>query len=283
MKRIAVTQDSLRVSPEGLHLEASLEGSPHSVVASGAGLSRVLRAIESNSDFVIITPFRGVNSFSQNVSAFKALPKRVRQILNEPKIGGYWLIGHWTECSVDLEEGQTSDQCVALGGKLQHSLEYSWLFVRPQYVPQKEWLAAFSKIAKEYKQDAFVSRSDGKTAVVAGSDGTVWESLSTVGAIEGTLEKLAWLRANRAGYGYTELKKLRDNGRIQPIVFEVKSASKESFAENVRSSSNSFALYQVVPASSSQSQAFIYHEGVKSIKDVTAKDIGDIHRNLWPI
>lgn len=281
MKRIATTRDSLRVSQAGLHLEATLGGSPHSVIAAGAGLSRVLRAIESDSDFVIITPFRGVNSFSQNVSAFKALPKRVRQVLDEPKIGGYWLIGHWTECSIDLQEGQTSDQCVALGGKLQHSLEYSWLFVRPEYVSQAEWQAAFSKIAKEYKQDAFVSRVNGKTSVVAGSDGSVWESLSTVGAIEGTLEKLAWLRANRAGYGYTELKKLREKGRIQPIVFEVKSAAKESFAEDIKASSYSFSLYQAVPASSSQSQAFIY-EGIRSIKDLTAAQIGAAHRASWP-
>lgn len=281
MKRIVTYKDGLRVSSEGLHLEATIEGNPHSVVAAGAGLSRVLRAIESDSDFVIITPFRGVNSFSQNVSAFKALPKRVRQVLNEPKIGGYWLIGHWTECSIDLQEGQTSDQCVALGGKLQHSLEYSWLFVRPEYVSQAEWQSAFSKIAKEYKQDAFVSRANGKTSVVAGSDGSVWESLSTVGSIEGTLEKLAWLRANRSGYGYTELKKLRDKGRIQPIVFEVKSASKESFAEDIKSSCNGFALYQAVPASSSQSRAFIY-EGIRSVKELTASQIGESHRASWP-
>lgn len=281
MKRISLEggiQNTLRVSNSGF--SATIHDSdnvPISVVASGGGLSRIMQHLESNRDFVVITPFRGTRPLSQNVSLFKRLPGKVRTLFNEKKIGGFWLVGHWTECSLVLPEGEMSARCEALGGKLTHSLEYSWLFIRPDSINQAEWERVFASLAVALEQDAYVARRNSKTYVLEGSDSQVWETLTSSSSVEEAMGRLAWLRANRAAYGYTELRKLREKGRLQPIVSGIETASLDVKMHG----KYEFSTYLTLPLNHANSMAAQYTGQLFLSDGMTAADVVEEHLALF--
>lgn len=196
-------------------------------LASGANLSRVLRRIGSEVDFLMITSFRAGDedqnkvwtprTKSQNERLFTRLPGELRSLLGSKRVGAYWLVAHWTTCTVPLN-GAPLSECTALGGHIADSLEYSWLFTRDDpKVSGEAWLEAAKTLAKRYDQDSFVIRLDGETTL-RGSTGDVWKTLSTDQAVEEAWKNLTEIREKEPYYGYSELRKVRERGRIQPIV-----------------------------------------------------------------
>jgi hypothetical protein len=213
-------------------------------VASGANLSRVLQRIGSNVDFMLITCFRphdevtdtqGLSqkvprSMDKNQSLFYGMPKELRSLVGTDKVGGYWMIGHWTNCVIDGEEQENFplNQCAESGGEVQDNLEYSWLFTRDDAsITPDAWLQAGCDLSVKYDQQAFIVRLAGETTLRS-QKGAVWDSLSSEGTIDEAWKNLAKLRATKPFYGYTELKRLRSKGRRQPLVLAPKETEEKA-------------------------------------------------------
>lgn len=213
-------------------------------VASGAGLNRLLQRIGSAKDFLLITPFRGFDraegttpkprSKSENERLFQAFPAELRGLLGTKRIGAYWLVGHWTECSVNLN-GKPMTECTAIGGEIVDNLEYSWFFSRDdESVTSEAWLNTAIALATKYAQDGFIIRVDGETTLRK-QNGTVSKVLETDRVIQDAWANLARMRGdanNETGYGYTELRKVRERGRRIPVVMPPAPQSAEN-AESV--------------------------------------------------
>ncbi|NMM36004.1 MAG: hypothetical protein HHJ09_00620 [Glaciimonas sp.] len=191
----------------------------HAGRTAAADLGRVLSRINQNEDFLIITPFRSERSFPQNKAHFFQLPNDLRVRTSNPKIGGYWLIGHWKECSYSGLAGvQTTQHCEAIGCHIIDALEYSWLFIKPAEISSDLWKGSAIEIARLYDQDAFVIHIGG-SSYLCGIDGAEWERLSAKGSVEKACEALAWLRANCPSFGYADVLKFRAHGGVSPIAF----------------------------------------------------------------
>lgn len=217
-------------------------------VRTAGGLSRVMRWIEGEQGFLAITTFRRSNSFAQNRALFTRLPGELRHMLGTVKVGAYWMIGHWAECSVEMPPGAASlvEGCRAAGGSLKDQLEYSWFFVQPSGVDGKAWLRAGTRLAETYAQDAFILRQTGGEAGLHDKGGALLDTLGTAGAVSQGLQLLTWMRAHSDTYGYSELRHLREHGRLQPIVF---TSSPQAEGGGAASSRQARAGYGVADAS----------------------------------
>ena len=178
---------------------------------SGAGLSRVLSKLDSGVDFLFITAFRGSNSIKQNIKNNNELIKYARKEL-QIELGAYKIVGHWKECSIPLESGQTLKDCT---GKIINALEETWLFTKPDNVSSEDFDKLAQKVARKYDQDAYVIRLKGKLTL-KGKDGTDWADLGKASSksLSSGFSKIADQQ------GYSELDKLRKRGRSANIVFE---------------------------------------------------------------
>ena len=178
---------------------------------SGAGLSRVLQKLDSGIDFMFITAFRGSRTVKQNISKNNELIKFVRNEIGK-KIGAYKIVGHWKECSEPLDDGEKISDCK---GKINNALEETWLFTKPENLSSDDFNNLGQKVAKKYDQDAYVIRSN-NVLTLTGKDGSVWENLgkATKDSLTSGFQKIVGLQ------GYSELKKLRNKGRNNNIVFE---------------------------------------------------------------
>jgi hypothetical protein len=178
---------------------------------SGAGMGRVLKMLEDGKDFVMITASRGGKSNKENQSNNYSLIKYIRQEIGM-KVGAYKLVGHWKECSETLGDNDTIADCK---GQITDTLEESWLVIKPDDIPSDVFLDISNKVAKKYNQDAYVIRKEGKLTLNS-KNGDVWADLGRANrkSLSTGFGKIAGLQ------GYTELKKVRNTGRIQNIVFE---------------------------------------------------------------
>ena len=140
---------------------------------SGAGLNRVLSVLEDQSkDFLFITASRGDKTSKENRKGNNQLIKALRKKLGK-EIGAYKIIGHWKECSVPLEDGETIKDCK---GAVKNALEETWLIVKTDDITSETFDNVAQEIAKKYYQDAYVIRTKGKLTL-NGKDGTVWGDL----------------------------------------------------------------------------------------------------------
>lgn len=178
---------------------------------SGAGISRVLKTLENNADFLIITAFRGSNTKKENQKANNELIKYIRSEFGN-KAGAYKLVGHWKECSEPLEDGQKISDCK---GTIKDSLEESWLIARPKDVTKEDFFSTAKKTAKKYNQDAFVIRQNG-VLTLNGKDGETWADLGKANkkSLSTGFSRVIDVQ------GYSELKKTRKSGRNINIIFE---------------------------------------------------------------
>lgn len=178
---------------------------------SGAGLSRVLQKLESNEGFIFITAFRGSESTKNNIKKNNDLIKSLRSEIGT-KVGAYKIVGHWKECSEPLKDNEDISKCK---GTITNALEETWLIIKPESVSSDDFDKVAQKIAKKYNQDAYVIRKNGKLTL-NGKDGSVWEDLGKANkeSLSSGFSKISNIQ------GYSELKKLRNKGRTQNIVFE---------------------------------------------------------------
>jgi hypothetical protein len=178
---------------------------------SGAGISRVLKTLDSGVDFLIITAFRGTSSKKENTQNNNKLIKYIRSEYGT-KIGAYKLVGHWKECSEPLKDNEKISDCK---GQITDTLEESWLIVKPDDFNSEDFLKIAIKSATKYNQDAFIIRKDGKLTI-NGKDGTVWEDLGKANkkSLSQGFSKIVDVQ------GFSELKKNRGKGRSANIVFE---------------------------------------------------------------
>ena len=201
-KDIVLSQQTLRESYERDYYGTIDE--------SGAGLSRVLSKIDSGIDFLFITASRGSFSKKQNAERNNELIKYIRSEVGV-KIGAYKIIGHWKECTTELKDGQTIQDCP----NIVNALEETWLFTRPDELSAEQFNELAQKVSKKYEQDAYVIRLDGKLTL-NGKDGSEWADLGKASkdSISVGFNKIVNVQ------GYSELAKLRNKGRVENIVFE---------------------------------------------------------------
>ena len=176
-----------------------------------AGISRVVKTLEDGKDFAIITAFRGNKTIKQNIQNNNKLIKELRSDLGQ-EVGAYKIVGHWKECSVPLEDGETIKDCK---GKIENALEESWLVKKPDSISSDRFENAIKKVAKKYDQDGYVIRKNGKLTL-NGKDGEVWDDLGKANkdSISNGFKRLLDVQ------GYSELKKDRVHGKTRSIIFE---------------------------------------------------------------
>jgi len=200
------------------YLTDDLEVEERCILESGASLSRVMSKLKDESvDFCIITAFRKYEngekvSIKTNQTKNNQLLKDVRSKLGKG-YGAYRLVGHWKECSVELPDDINISQCSSYGGRIEDSLEESWLILNQ---PSTDlFFGVMQQIAKKYKQDAFVARIDGDFGLY-GKDGSKWENFGKVSndSISSSFKKVIGLQ------GYSELKKKRIKGDVHNIIFD---------------------------------------------------------------
>lgn len=204
-KRMSSIENALEIK------EQYDDGYVGTIDESGAGMSRVIKMLDDGGDFIMITASRGDKSRKENQKNNNDLIRYIRQELGM-KTGAYKLVGHWKECSEVLGDGETIADC---GGDIVDTLEESWLIIKPNNVSSDDFLDMANKAAKKYHQDAYVIRKEGKLTLNS-KNGDVWGDLGRAGreSLSTGFRKIMGLQ------GYTELKKTRDSGRIQNIVFE---------------------------------------------------------------
>lgn len=187
------------------------------ILESGASLNRIMSTLsKKNLDFGIITSFRKSDEISLDKKQEKndQLLKYIRSMLGDQKAyGTYRMIGHWKECSVPLQDGDTIKQCVLRGGVIQDTVEESWLIINDKYNP--DFFDALRKSAREYNQDAFIARINGKFGLF-GKDGSIWDEWPDFNKNTITV---AWERLLNK-QGYSELKNKRVHGKIHHFIFE---------------------------------------------------------------
>lgn len=178
---------------------------------SGAGMSRVLKMLDSGKDFIMITTSRGNKSTKENQKNNNKLIKYIRDKIGM-KVGAYKLVGHWKECSETLGDGENISDCK---GTITDTLEESWLIVKPDDIPSNVFLDIANNVATKYNQDAYVIRKEGKLTLNS-KNGDEWANLGNANrnSLTTGFGKIMGLQ------GYTELKKVRNTGRLQNIVFE---------------------------------------------------------------
>lgn len=228
--------------------------------ASGTNLARVLARIGSDVDFILITAFRPFDeeegsapvprSKNKNRSDFYQIPGQIRAAAGSKRIGAYWLVGHWSEPDPD--------------GQIVDSLEYSWMLVKDDpNVSEEAWLGAAQSVAAQYNQFGFIIRLNGEMTVRR-PDGSVFQALSTDRAVEDAWKNLAKLRASGEAHGYTELRKMRERGRIQPIVFQDKEQVLKTSSYHAHGAGKLYDIefFLVEPHNNSAKMGFHY-QGIK--------------------
>lgn len=191
--------------------EQDFYGTVGTIDEAGANLSRVLKMLEGDVDFLIITASRGDKSRKENSSNNNALIKDIRDKLGK-KIGAYKLVGHWKECSEELKDNEKITDCK---GTVKHTIEETWLIIKPADVDVDKLETLAKENARRYNQDAYIIRKSGKLTV-NGKDGTVWEDLGKASkdSISSGFSRVL------SKQGYTELAKMRKHGRTNNIIFE---------------------------------------------------------------
>jgi len=184
------------------------------LLEAGASLSRIMKQLTSDKDFVMITAFRKEHPYKVNQKRNNSLLREFRSQLGTQKdFGAYRLIGHWKECSVVLPDGVTIDKCLEYGGTITNTIEEVWMILNDSNNPN--FFDAAIKMVKKYDQDAIVARVNGNFGLF-GKDGMKWESFGQV-----TKNTLSYGFNRIVGIqGYTEVAKMRKRGRITNIVFE---------------------------------------------------------------
>lgn len=178
---------------------------------SGAGIARVLKMLDDNKDFLMITASRGNKTRKENQKNNNNLISYIRKELGM-KVGAYKLVGHWKECSEPLDDGETLADCK---GGISDTLEESWLIIKPDDISGDLFRDIANKVAKKYNQDAYVIRKDGKLTLNS-KNGDEWIDL---GKANRSSLSTGFVRISGI-QGYSELKKVRNSGRVQNIVFE---------------------------------------------------------------
>ena len=112
---------------------------------SEASLSRLVSMVQ-NKDFCIATAFRSNFSKKQN----RQRNKELFSMLQGKQMGGYMLVGHWQEAPDGTDWKDASPE------QLQDITEESVLFVRPDSMPQEEFISMAVEIAKKFNQDAVI-------------------------------------------------------------------------------------------------------------------------------
>jgi len=183
---------------------------------SGAGIKRVISQL-GKEDFIIISASRGANSKKINRSRHNQLIKSIRSAFEggSKDFGSYQLVGSWKECTKKLEGDQKISDCVAIGGEIKNALELSWAIPKPASVDSADLFKIGQSLAKQYNQDAFIAKIDGKMGLF-GKDGSQWETWGNVSqqSITKGFEKIISLQ------GFSSLKKDRDRGIVRNIIFE---------------------------------------------------------------
>lgn len=110
-----------------------------------AGLSRLLSRIQGR-DFAIATAFRGDYSKAEN----RKRNAELLQTLNQRRMGGYMLIGHWQEAPDGVDYNDADP------GTLTDVVEESVLFVKPDGMSTEDFEAFCTGIARRYNQDAVI-------------------------------------------------------------------------------------------------------------------------------
>ena len=205
---------------------------------------------------MLITAFRSERTKAENEKDFRTLPGILRSFFKSTSLCAYWLVGHWTECKGALQ-GTKIDQCVAEGEEIVDALEYSWLFVKTdESVSGDAWLRAGMDLANLTDQFAFVIRLNGEVSVRY-ANGEIKDRLTTDASVEQAWQHMAELRAGGVEYGYTELRKVRERGRIQPTVLNKKTSAKTS-SYHIEGSGKPFVphFFLAVPNSNSAKLVF---------------------------
>ena len=172
-----------------------------------ASLSRLLQQFQNKVDFVILTCYRPENTEQENSKTFQKFPAEYRGLVGTNKVGAFELVGHWQN----------------RGGE--EELERSWFFTNgdPDLSGEK-FIAVAKALAGQYEQFAIIISGQGKTTYES-PEGDVYNTLTTAGAIENATLKLKKARdefqaGKREGWGYSELKRMKDRGRDSKFVFD---------------------------------------------------------------
>ena len=183
-----------------------------------SGLSRILSKLQDqNTEFIIITAFRRDNSLSVNQENNNSLLKDFRAIGKNPKgFGAYHLIGHWKECDKELTDDMSIDDCDKIGGTLHDSIEEAWLIMNDKHIDSKTFFSIAISIAKKFKQDGFIAKIHNEPFGVYNKNGGLMYEFNNItsNSFKSGFEKLVNLQ------GYSEIKKVKNRGRIFNIIFE---------------------------------------------------------------
>lgn len=219
-----------------LHEDVGVE--ERKVLEAGASLSRVMSKLKGDGvEFGVITAFRKYENDKRvplkvNQGKNNELLRYFRGRMGQKGYGAYRLVGHWKECSVELPDGVNISQCSAHGGKVEDSLEETWLIIND---PQSDqFFDVLVEAARKYGQDAFVAKVGDKFGLF-GKDGTQWESYGTLSndSISSSFKKVIGLQ------GYSELKKKRVRGDVHNIVFDTIKENIEFIGISVPNDTNS--------------------------------------------
>lgn len=148
------------------------------------------------------------------------------------------MIGHWTECSVELDEHETLKDCDLKGGKLISSAERTWFIIKPETVNPKDFFDVTLSLSEKYDQSAFIAKLGSTCGVYNGENGSLLETIFNLdeSVVSNALENIIILRQNkRFGYGWSVLTKLRSKGRLQNIVFSTNPVRGELYTGKIKS------------------------------------------------
>jgi hypothetical protein len=178
-----------------------------------ASLSRLLKHFGDKKDFVILTSYQEEKLEQENIKTFEEFPRQYHALVGTTEIGAFELVRHWQE------KGKPEE------------LERSWFIVNGHpnlngtpNLATEDFVAAAKALASQYNQTALIISRHGVTTL-ENPQGELIGTLATPGAIENAMHKLTQARSefqegDRPGYGYAELKHLKDKGRDSRFVLD---------------------------------------------------------------
>ncbi len=136
------------------------------------------------------------------------------------QIGAYKLVGHWKECSIPLEDDfdnleNLTKACLKQDGHIQDSLEES-LFIRFDKGITSDILSFICSLAKKYKQEAFITRINGKLKLYS-SNCDVFYTFSTASGYDALATSYKALLNKQV---YSQWKNDRAHGKTRSLVLE---------------------------------------------------------------
>jgi hypothetical protein len=172
-----------------------------------ASLSRLLKQFDNKVDFVILTSHNTKASEHENAKSFRDFPREYRALVGTMKVGAYELAGHWQE----------------QGGE--DAIERSWFVAkRDPTLSSEDFIGAGQALASKYEQTAIIVSRRGVVTLETPA-GEVWVTLTTAESIENATLKLMKAsgelnEGKGPAIGYSELKRLKDEGRDSTFVFD---------------------------------------------------------------